>query len=264
MVYVLILCLLVAKLLSACEPKATPFPVDIPPTPTLTPIPGVPSPIRYALAANTAGYVPDLDLIAASGSVDQLTEAPSSADIGERFDLIAAYGKWTGAAESPIVPRVALVVNPSLPPFDNPAVAAIMQRAINPMAILAAIEIRGAEAAPIETSSPIDLRTELANAGWPDGFDVALAYSPTPGIGAINSQLAAIGVIGQPIPLTNSSWERTHIAMITWTSPEERAAWVERAGESNVIDLFTLPISYWAAPDLLITFTPGGWPLATR
>ncbi len=260
-------CLLVAilLLLSACEPTATPFPVDIPPTPTTTPVPGaLPTQIRYALAANTAGFVPDLDLIAASGSIEQLTEDPNPADIGERFDLIAAYGKWPGAAESPVLSRVALVINSTLPPFDDPAVINAVRRAVDPAGILATLEIPGAEASPLDTAAAITLRTELANAGWPDGFDAILAYTPIPGIAEITSQLAAVGIIGQPTSLSNSTWEHTHIAIITWTSPEQRAEWVERAGDENVIDLFTLPISYWAAPDLSITFTSGGWPIATR
>jgi hypothetical protein len=262
--YSLYFCLLIA-VLAACQPKPTPFPVDIPPTPTLTPVPGVPVPIRYGLAANTAGFVHDLDMIAASGSLEQLTEAPDSNDIGARFDVIAAFGKWSGAAESPVLPRVALVINSSLAPMDNPTVANVVRRAPDPTAILATLNIPGAEAAPIETAAPITLRTELANAGWPDGFDAALAYITFPGILEIKNQLAAIGIIGQPIPLSDSVWERTHLAIIIWTTPGERAEWVERAGgESNVIDLYSLPISYWTAPGLTITFTPGGWPLTAR
>jgi hypothetical protein len=266
-VHFLFPCLLVAilLLLSACEPTATPFPVDIPPTPTTTPVRGAPpTQIRYALAANAAGFVPDLNLIAASGSIEQLTEAPNPSDIGERFDLIAAYGKWPEATESPVLPHVALVINTTLPPFDDPAVINVVRRAIDPAAILAVLEIPGVEASPLETAASVILRTELANAGWPDGFDVILAYRPIPGIAEMTRQLASIGLIGQPIALSNSPWERTHIAIITWAATEEHAAWVERAGDENVIDLFTLPISYWAAPDLSITFTPGGWPLATR
>jgi len=252
--------------LAACAPKPTPFPVDIPPTPTATPIPGAPpTPIRYALAANTAGFVADWDLIASSGSIEQLTEAPNPADIGTRFEVIAAYGKWAGAAESPILPRVGLVINSTFAPLDDPTVANIVRRALDPAAILINLEIPGAEAAAAETAASITLRTELANVGWPDGFDTILAYEPIPGIAEISSQLAAIGIITKPIALSNSTWERTHLAIITWTAPEKRAEWVERAGgESNVIDLYTLPVSYWAAPDLAITFTPGGWPLATR
>jgi hypothetical protein len=250
-------------LLSACEPEPTPFPVDIPPTPS--PTPDVQMPIRYAFAPNTSEAVSDLDLIAASGSVEHLIEAPNPADIGTRFDVIAAYGKWPDTTESPILTRVALVINSSIVPLDAPAIANVLRRALDPTAILADLDIPGGEIASIETASPITLRTELANAGWPDGFDVIMASESLPGITEITGQLAAISVAAQPVPLSNSVWERTHLAIIAWTTPEERAAWIERAGgESNVIDLFTLPISYWAAPDLSITFTPGGWPLATR
>lgn len=261
----LFLCLLAASLLSACQPKPTPFPVDIPPTPTLTPVPGAPNLIRYALAANTAGLVSDLDIISETSSIEQLTEDPNPADIGTRFDVIAAYGKWAGAMESPVLPRVALVINPTLPPFDNPAIIDVVRRALNPTEIVAAVEIPGVEANSIATAAAIDLRTALANAGWPDGFDVVVAYSPIPGLTQITEQFAAIGINGQFVPLADSNWERTHLAIITWTTQEEHAEWVEHAGnESNVVDLFSLPISYWAAPEFSITFTSGGWPLAAR
>ena len=263
-VYFLFYCLLIF-ILASCQPKPTPFPVDIPPTPTLTPVPGAPSLIRYALAANTTGLVSDLDLIAESSSIEQLTEDPNPADIGTRFDVIAAYGKWPEATESPVLPRVALVINPAVSPFDDSAVVDVVQRVLSPAAIVSALEIPGVEAAQIETATSIDLRTALANTGRPDGFDVVVAYVPIPGLTQITEQFAAIGINGQFVPLPNSRWERTHIAIITWTTAEDRAVWVERAGgESNVVDLFSLPISYWAAPGFSITFTPGGWPLATR
>jgi hypothetical protein len=258
-------CLLVTTVLTACQPKPTPFPVDIPPTPTLTPVPGAPNPIRYALAANTAGLVADMNLIAASGSIEQLTADPNPADIGARFDVIAAYGKWPDAAESPVLPRVALVIHSTLAPFDDPAVVDVVRRALNPSTIVSSLEIPGAEAAPIATAAPIELRTALANAGWPDGFDVIITYTPIAGLTQITEQFAAIGINSQFVPLANSKWERVHLAIITWATPEERAEWATRAGaDSNVIDLFSLPISYWAAREFSITFTPGGWPLATR
>jgi hypothetical protein len=51
---------------------------------------------------------------------------------------------------------------------------------------------------------------------------------------------------------------------VTWTAPETKQAWAARVGDANVVDLYTLPISFWAADGLNITFTQGGWPLARR
>ena len=46
-----------------------------------------------------------------------------------------------------------------------------------------------------------------------------------------------------------------------WAANTEHAAWAARYGEENVIRLYTLPISYRAAPDRPVTFTPAGFPL---
>ena len=58
--------------------------------------------------------------------------------------------------------------------------------------------------------------------------------------------------------------KRAHLLLIAWGTPDERAAWVERAGKDNVIDLYTLPISYRVLGDLKIDFTADGFPVATR
>ena len=55
-----------------------------------------------------------------------------------------------------------------------------------------------------------------------------------------------------------------HLALVAWTASEQRETWVTRLSSANVIDLYTIPISYLALPELTITFTQGGWPLATR
>ena len=53
-------------------------------------------------------------------------------------------------------------------------------------------------------------------------------------------------------------------ALMIWTNPDERGKWVTQFGAANVIDLYSLPISYLAVPGFQITFTPDGWPLPTR
>jgi hypothetical protein len=54
-----------------------------------------------------------------------------------------------------------------------------------------------------------------------------------------------------------------HLGLITWATADERAGWVNQIGEANVIDLYTLPISYRALPELTIAITADGWPIAT-
>jgi hypothetical protein len=101
-------------LLAACQPEPTPFPVDVPSPYAATSVPtttGSPS-VRYALAANTEGFAADLELIEAVAQVEQLTHAPRLEDLGNRFDILAAYADLPGGTRSPVVPHVSLVVNP--------------------------------------------------------------------------------------------------------------------------------------------------------
>jgi hypothetical protein len=87
----IVCCGLLLVCLSACEPEATPFPVDIPTPATATPTPGVPAPVRYALAPNTLDSVADRSLLEGSAQVTQLSEAVNLDDLGTQFDVIAAY-----------------------------------------------------------------------------------------------------------------------------------------------------------------------------
>src|SRR5512145_2156078 len=147
--------------LTACEPEPTPFPVDVPlaETAVLTPPPAVtleatsaaPGVVRYALAANTTGLVADLPLLAASAQVETLTEPVNPADLGLRYDLIAAYGDLPGSARSPVMPHVALIINPAAPPLDNPELVAVIRRSLNPNEMLETLNLPGAVPEPAET-----------------------------------------------------------------------------------------------------------------
>jgi hypothetical protein len=245
--------------IAACEPEATPYPVDVPTE--VTEVPEVPAgtPIRYALAPNTTGSVADIQLLTNLVSVEQPAEMPGSSEIGNHYDLIAAYGSWSGAALSPITQHVSLLINPALPPLDDSAIINVIRRAINPSA--ATNDIPGVEIAPLESAPSASLKAELANAGWPDGFDVIIAHDAIPGMAQIVEQLQTIGIHGQLTLLVEGENTRYHLALVMWTTPEERAQWGQ---DSNLIDLYALPISYWASPDLTITFTPAGWPLPNR
>jgi hypothetical protein len=265
------LALLILLLLAACEPEPTPFPVDLPVTPTDPAQATEPPLVRYALAANTEGFVAELELIAAGAVVEQLREPVDPADLGARYDIVAAYGDYDGWTRSDITPQVALVIDSQSAPL-TPALAAVIRRGIDPAATLASLDIPGA--LPVADSAdpvtPGALRAELANLGRPDGLRLALAYAYTPGADEIAGQLAAINVDTRRFALGSDeigaalAAGSAHLALVTWTTPDERAVWVERFGAEHVTDLYALPISYDALPELTITLTPGGWPLARR
>lgn len=253
---------LLVTCLSACQQPPTPFPVDIPTPATATPSPGAPAPIRYALAPNTAGAVADRALLERSAQVTQLSEPVNLDNLGTQFDLIAAYGSYPDAALSPSTVTLSLVINTALAPLDNPILSDILQRSIDPAALAARVEIPGVQPVVREAPSLGSLRTELANAGWPDGMDLSLAYENLIAVNALQNTWQPLNIIAKPFPLQDLHGQ-THLTLFAWTAPEQRAAF-GASDDTIVIDLLTVPISYWAVPGLQIRFSPQGWPLAVQ
>jgi hypothetical protein len=251
-------------LLAACKPEATPFPVDLPtrtPAGTSAPPAGAPAPpgtIRYGIIGDERTAGADLAALRTSGQVEFISPPLNPADLGTRFDVMAGYGDLPGGSRSPVMTHAALLIRP-LPPLDNPKVADILRRAIDPSAISAALNLPGATAVPGQSVSA--LRGELANEGWPDGFDLALADTGIPGAAALAGQLSVLGITLHPQPTTDALTAGIPLALVGWHTPEEQAA---LAKTGSLVDLYQLPISYLAADGLKITFTPGGWPLAAR
>lgn len=269
-----VLLLILSTLLTACEEQATPFPVDIPVTPTPTPIPTAIPPVRYALAANTIGFVPVLDRIRETAEVLQLDEPTvNPAELGTRFDIIAAYGEYPEWTRSPVTPHVMLVTNPDTAPLDV-QLAFILRAAPDPAEVIATLAIPGLM--PVDPPenfiplTPAQLRTELANLGRPDGLRLKLGHVAVPGVDVLVTQFAAANVETRLTAGTNESLREAlesgavQMALITWHTEAERTAWVDLFGLENVRELYSLPISYLALPELSIEITGSGWPVATR
>jgi hypothetical protein len=259
--------LILVGCLVACSPQATPFPVNSVATPTATVSAGVtaPAPLRYAIAANARDLVADLALIQQAAQIEQLTESFDPNDLGKRYDLVVGYGDLLGGARSPVLLHVFLGFDASQMPTDA---VPVLRRALDTQALVESLNLAGVIAVPLERVPRPRLQTELANAGWPDGFDLSPAVASAPGSAQIQQQLQAIGieVIFRQLPANFSPDENSKAALIlgAWKSPEERAGWAQRWGEQNILDLYTVPISYVAMPGLKITFTPAGWPLPSR
>jgi hypothetical protein len=153
---------------------------------------------------------------------------------------------------------------------DNPLLLNILRRSLNPEIIVSALQMTGAVANTLESLPPMALRTQLANAGWPDGLSLILAYTGTPGVINVAEQLQKAGIQAQLLALAEaevgSAFEegRIQAALITWTILEERQDWINRFGNDNVIDLYTIPISYIATEGLKLEFTLGGWPIPAQ
>jgi hypothetical protein len=107
------------------------------------------------------------------------------------------------------------------------------------------------------------LRTSLANAGLPDGFDLSLASLYTPGAEAVAAQLATVGIgtrVTQIVPEEAADLTPFHLILFGSSGQDL----VQNIDVENRIDLFTVPISYRAIPELAIEFTPSGFPIARR
>jgi hypothetical protein len=255
--------LLAAFVLAACEGEATPLAAEIPPTPTPTQLPVTPQPIRYALSMNTLNAVADLALLESTAQVEQLTTPATLTDLGTRFDLIVQYGLQAGWTPSEITPQVALVIGS----VENPALMDVLRGAISSQAIVDALRIPGMVAKPLTPLNPADLRTQLANQGRPDGFGLVLGHTFVLGVSQVAQQFEAINLETRTVALSEAALQNAledgsvQVGLFLWTSDDQRSAWETAFGAENVIDLYSLPISYLAREGLPITFSPGGWPL---
>lgn len=262
--------LIVMICLAGCEATATPLPAVLPPTSTPIPVPTLPPPVRYAFTANTVGYVESIEEIERTGLIDRLGDNTTDMGVLAGYDIVVTLGRIEGWAQSPLSPHVALVLNTSLAPLDSPLAADAVRRSIDPVAIATQFGIAGLEPAPLTPLDAVTIRTQLANGGFPDGIDLVLRHQTFPGVPQFIEQWAASGVRVQEASATRAEitnlfdQQRAHLFLIGWYTEEERQAWEERVGADNIIDLYTLPISYQAAADLEITFTDDGFPLGVR
>ena len=242
---------LLLLLLAACEPEATPLPVSLP---TSTSSPAPPPPIRYGLVN------PDLlaAIIPANNppQIETITD-PSATDLlGAQFDIIIAPGSWQEATPTPIEIQVGLVINSELYPLDDPALRLIISDLVRHDSITADLDIPGIRVTPIATSDLRTLRTRLANAGWPDGFDLIVVLADLPGRTPLVDRFTSAGL--QIQQARDFAWDSTHLALIRWIGDSPPADWTR----ADIVTLYSLPVSYQAIPELDITFSPTGWPLA--
>ena len=265
--------LLLIVLLAACEPEPTPFPVDVPVTPTPTPEPTPILPVRYALAPNTQGLIADYDSIQASAEIEQLFDGVAPNELGTRFDIVATYGEFSGWSQSEANPHAMLIINPEAEPLDA-QFAYLISLGFDPAVIVDAMDVPGVIAADVPENdseiAPSQIRSDMANLGRPDGFRLGMGTAHIPGAQQVADHLKTINVEAR---LTQGSNEqlrddltagRIHLALVSWTNEQERAAWRDLFGVEYALDLYMVPISYLATPELSVTFTDGGWPIASR
>lgn len=270
--FLTVTCLLM--LFSACSPPPTPLPVDIIFTPTPTAEAGTFNPeqpalnpsLQIALDANLSASIPaaDLEQLSASGEVQQLNSsiAPNMAD------LAIAFGTVLNAAQSPQTYTVSAVINPRLPPLDNAEIKSLLIESLHPALLIPYLAIEGVIIDNAEPPPLIVLRNRYANLGYPDGFDLRVGAVSSVGASALQTLLARFTIGAHITPITEAQVldaDTTHLTLFAWSIPEQRAAWENRAGAENIINLFTLPISYFTGANIeVLNYTPFGFPIPTR
>jgi hypothetical protein len=139
----------------------------------------------------------------------------------------------------------------------------IVRRAIRTDGIVSALGIEGSEAFPLSSEIAPTLRTSLANAGLPDGFDLSMAALYAPGAEIIAGQLAEIGIQTRVSRIdVPQSGDLTSYHLILFGNGAQGIT--TGVAGAEIIDLFTIPISYRAVPELTIEFNSDGFPLARR
>lgn len=237
-------------LFCACAPEPTPLPVVLPTLPPAAPTPAPDAtlaPLRYAVAPDALPFLSDADRAAISASAEliALDAPPDDADFGTRYDLVVSTADFPGASAAPSELQVSLALNAALPPLDNPALADVVRAAVDPQAVAQALNLPSDPPTPPALAA---LREKLANAGYPDGFDLTLAAQNLPGADAITRMLAAVSVQARPVTEPSAA----HLTLTT--APPD----------VNAMPLYRLALRFRAADGLTITFTPSGFPVAER
>lgn len=249
--------LMVCLLLAACEAQATPIASmstpTVPPQATLPPT----QILRYGAAPNIVAYLGD-DVAAPYEILDN--NLPITA-----YDLVVAYGIYDGWQQSPVSHRVSLAINPNLPPLTIAIFRDLMTSIVNPQVIVDTLNIPNAQQTTVQDAvlSTLDSRTLLANNGYPDGFQLIMATETVPALDLIVSQFADLSVDLRLIDMQETviSDNQAHLVLFLWAQETERSFWVNQVGEENILDLWTMPISYLAQNDRSIEFTENGIPL---
>jgi hypothetical protein len=252
-------------LLSACGGSPTPLPVDAGITDTPAPT-AEPAPVRYALAPNTRGYVPQLATLQEGAQVQELQIIPDDPAPGPNYDIIVSYGAapdWT-PVEPPL--NVTLIIMP----LADARLAGVVTISIDPQALADALAMTGVQPLATNAADPVAVRNTLANLGYPDGFGLTIGHAFVPGVEPLAAQLAAAGIDSRIVPLEPDDLRAALVAgdvqvgLFTWANPAQREEWTSTLPDALAQDLYTLPISYRASDAVFVTISPAGWPLAAR
>lgn len=238
----LILLVIAALVLAACEATPTPLPAGI--DAGISTAPAFTGRYRYAIAPNIAGLVIDIYNIEPHADVIYLDQPPTLMGVGTQYEYAVALGEYEGAERAFQDYEVSLIMRTDVEPLDDPAVQAIIRRAAVPAELVAGLDIPGLE---IVKDEPVgDLRADLASAGYPDGFDLKITSIFAPGIEAFAERLREAGI---------------NVEIVAVDAPDAMVALGAWGSLPTRIPLFRAPLSYWIAPNVPLNPSNNGLPL---
>lgn len=255
-----ILLIILGVVLVGCEAQATPIAAISTVTPiissTATPV----STIRYGVLADSAPYLDLSDLqdilsIEILGSMEQVNE----------YDIVLGLGRQDGWQELDIQQHISLAINSNLAPLSNQTLYDLVPQVIDTQALMNNINISGTQQTRAQQSSDAtSIRTILANNGYPDGLTLLLAAEAIPILDTIVNQYDVAGISLQLTDIDSFEQNQAHLALFMWIDDAQRTTWVEQVGEENLVDLVTIPISYFSADTINIEFTETGFPIPVQ
>jgi|GEM_PF-966180 len=263
------ICLIGLLIVAGCQPEATPVANVVPPTNTPDTTETLTPPIRYVLGPNSQNMTSIETILATDGLLIPSNSLTQESQLGVDYDVIADYGQISGWQQSPVVPTVSLVINPNLSPLNDDTITNIISNGVDGVRIINQTNISGTIPLAISTIQLSSLKTEFANMGYPDGFQLQMSIAEIPNNQSVITELNNLNI---DLNITEATLEtiasqlvsnRVHLAVIKWHTVSEKAVWTSAVGENNVIDLYQMPISYLATPNLTITYADNGFPLAS-
>jgi hypothetical protein len=242
-------------ILCACEQEPTPLPsvlpTNVPPTPTVDAA-ATSVPLRYAVAPGVPFFLTDADrsLISASAEIISLDAPPTDSDLGTLYDVIVSFNELSGGIVVPAPLQVNLLIDTTRPPLNDAALAALIPQIVDSDMAKMDRGLVFSTPAPSPTRVIPAILEALANVGYPDGFDLTLSSPFAYETEVLTKWLAVYGIEVRLV----AAGEPAHHNVTNLPTPPS----------PNVITLYAFPISYRAVAGLNITFTPSGFPIASR
>lgn len=242
--------------LVGCEQTATPLPVALQITDTPVPTSEVPR-LRFAYSVDALAAFAGRDTLAEEA--DLLIYDPQ-VDIQTPYDVVVILGTSENSTLAPQPISVRLILDTTQPPLDDPEVERLVRLAFDPTRLAGAFGYLSA--APVsendETVDPARVRTELANMGYPDGLPVTVLSECVPGSEALLELLRPFAINVRLITENGSTFPSSDAdAAIVGSNP----AWLSQMDAADVIDLYTVPISYRAGDGIALSFDAQGFPV---